>query len=297
MEILKRKDLAFCWGQIAIRIWKQFCLKCSSSLYLLCISFPVRVFLNFCFWVETQPRDHGGSWLPPTPPLPYEAVRCWLMLSFRPAVWSFPHLLHCWATAAEEAVLGRLPSLHTPCPLCCLFPCCPSRCLTKYISSAVAFLGDPLASFSVKKGKEAEREEGAAGDGEWQPTVAAQSAGPRWRWTAGTSAPSLSRLLLFIWGAAARGGRGARSQGRLLLPAWLLLVAWPWASLLKDVSKPQFPHVKQKFALHKAFLSWGFLVFVLNNLVISAVMWSDISVGRVGACPVWVEAVRRKYRV
>lgn len=118
------------------------------------------------------------------------------MLSFRPAVWSFPHSLHCWATAAEEAVLGRLPSLHTPCPLCCPFPCCPSRCLIKHISSAVAFLGDPLASFSVKKGKEAEREEGAAGDGEWQPTVGAQSEGPRWRWTAGTSAPSLKAAAL-----------------------------------------------------------------------------------------------------
>ena len=35
----------------------------------------------------------------------------------------------------------------------------------------------------------------------------------------------LSRLLLFVWGAAARGGRGAQSQDRLLLPAWLLLVA------------------------------------------------------------------------
>lgn len=158
--------------------------------------------------MEAQPRDLGGSWLPPTRPLPVtlcgagscRPLSCCLIIS---------PLAPLLGNSCRRSCVRPSPSLHTAPPSLLsvsllLFPV--SHKINLFCS---CIPWRPSGFFLCQEGERGrERGEGSRW---WRGTAHCCSAeyGPRWRWTAVTLAPFLPGLLLFIWGC----GRERRPWG------------------------------------------------------------------------------------
>lgn len=174
--------------------------------------------------METQPRDHGGSWLPPTPPLP---VKLSGVDSCCPSVLlsdHFPTRSIVGQQLQKQRCWAAFPACTPPALSAVRFPAAlpdvsQSTSLLQWHSWETLW----LLSLS-RRGKRQRERSGQQAMQSDSPLLQRRVRAPG---GGGPPAPRLplSRLLLFIWGAAARGGRGAQSRGRLLLPARLLLVA------------------------------------------------------------------------